>query len=378
MTLFGRLWDLVVTVILLFLMALGYALWLVLFPFYRGKTVFRVMLIFILALALLAGGALFLFLKKVSLPRQGAPQVESVVMIEKGATVRNIGDQLKRSRIIDSPLQFRVLCILKGETRKLKAGRYKFTNEMSVNDILLALSRGRVYDNTVLIPEGLPSWEIASILFRAIGLDSAAFLHRVNDSAFAESLGVSAPSMEGYLFPDTYTFRWDAGLDDVLREMVGRFNQEFAGVFVKNATTERYSRHQIVIMASIVEGEAAVNREGPMISGVFYNRLNKNMRLGADPTICYAVHKFGKPLTKSDLQVNSPYNTRLYPGLPPGPILNPGRASLAAAVSPAETRMLYFVAKDDGSRRHYFTATHQEHLRMKQRARETREKPDAP
>jgi len=348
MLLFGRIWDLLVTVVLFFLMILGYALWIVLFPFYRGGIIFRIILVLILVIALSAGGIFFAFLKDVSHPRSGSPKVESVVIIEKGSTLHNISTLLQYHRIIDSPLQFKVLSILKGETRKLKAGRYKFTNEMSVSEILASLSKGTVFNNVIMIPEGVPSWEIASIFAHGIGIDSAVFLRRVNDRAFAESLGVFAPCLEGYLFPDTYVLRWDAGVDDIIREMVAHFNRVYAKNYVRNSVTERYSRHQIVIMASIVEGEAAVNTERPLIAGVFYNRLKKRIPLGADPTICYAVHKFGRPLTKSDLQVNSPYNTRLFPDLPPGPILNPGEASLVAALNPAQTDMLYFVAKDDG------------------------------
>jgi UPF0755 protein len=160
---------------------------------------------------------------------------------------------------------------------------------------------------------------------------------------------------------------------DIIRIMVNKFHEVYGRLNRKNPVTRKYSRHQIVVMASIVEGEAAVAHERSLIAGVFYNRIEKGINLWADPTIRYALRKFQGPLTKSDLAVRSPYNTRIYPGLPPGPICNPGEGALKAAADPAQTDKLYFVAKYDGSREHYFTASNREHVQMKRVSRRNQE-----
>lgn len=374
MLLLGRLWDLCLSAMLFLLMLLGYALYLVLFPFYRCRKVVLWIVALLVIIAGLGIGGYCFFIRMVSQPRSRAALVESIIIVERGSSLSKITRQLLEHRIIDSPLQMKVFSIMKGETRHLKAGRYKFNNRMAVKDIVSALSNGSTYNNVVLVPEGFPSWEIASLLHKSMEIDSAEFMRLAMDTTFAGSLGITGNTLEGYLFPDTYVFSWEAKPKDIIIEMVQRFNDVFTKQFIRNSVTGRFSKHQIVTMASIVEGEAMVDSERPLIAGVFYNRLKKRMPLGADPTVCYVVRKYGQPLTKKDLQIESPYNTRRYVGLPPGPILNPGAASLAAAINPAETAMLYFVAKDDGSREHFFTATNGEHVRMKQVAKMNRER----
>jgi UPF0755 protein len=154
--------------------------------------------------------------------------------------------------------------------------------------------------------------------------------------------------------------------------MVQRFNEVYEKCYTQNDITVKYEKKEIVTMASIIEGEAMVAHERPLIAGVFYSRLAKSMPLGADPTIRFALKKYKQPLTRRDLKVDSPYNTRIHTQLPPGPIGNPGASSLQAAMHPSKTSLLYFVAKEDGSREHYFTATNRQHEKMKQRARTNR------
>ncbi len=372
MRILGRLWDLFTTLILFILMIMGYALYVILYPFYGGKRFLKYIVVTIIFLLLAGGVAYHIFIKSVTTQRNPNPITESVVIIERGATLEKIVSMLTHYRIIDSPLQFKILSILKGDTRKLKAGRYKLSNRMSVSEIVSNLAKGNVYNNTVLIPEGLPSWEIASLLSRNIGMDSSAFIRLVHDSAFAKTLSVDAGNLEGYLYPDTYIFPWSASPSEIIREMVRHSNEVYARNYKVNSITSKYSRHQILTMASIVEAEAAVDSERVLIAGVFYNRLRKKMPLGADPTVCFVQRKFGQKLLKKDLLVESPYNTRKFPNLPPGPIVNPGEASISAAINPAKTDMLYFVAKDDGSWEHYFTSNQVDHIKMKQLACETR------
>jgi len=183
------------------------------------------------------------------------------------------------------------------------------------------------------------------------------------------ALGISAASLEGYLFPDTYRFSPDAGCRDVIERMVHRFHSVYESIPFDSGIEQEYTRHQIVTMASIVEKEATVAGERPRIAGVFFNRLRKGYPLGADPTVRYALRKFSGPLRVSELKTPSPYNTRRFAGLPPGPICSPGRGSLNAAASPLETRELYFVAKWDGSGEHDFSKTNAEHERKKKAIR---------
>jgi UPF0755 protein len=361
------------TVLLFTLMLVGYGVYAVLYPFYRGRTAVKILAGFIAVLVIGLGAAAALFFYQANRPQTTRPFFESVFVIEKGATLRSITDTLIKYRIVESPLHFRLLAIFNGASRKLKAGRYKLSSRMSLEEVLDHIVSGSTYHNVVTISEGSVSWEIAAMLSRKMDLDSAAFIQLCAHRPFIQSLGLDAENLEGYLFPDTYELSWHMSPSDIIRIMIEKFHKVYGRLNRKNPVTRKYSRHQVVIMASIVEGEAAVAHERPLIAGVFYNRLRKGIHLGADPTIRYALRKFQGPLTKSDLAARSPYNTRIYPGLPPGPICNPGEGALTAAADPAQTDKLYFVAKYDGSREHYFTASNREHVQMKRVSRRNQE-----
>ena len=209
--------------------------------------------------------------------------------------------------------------------------------------------------------------QIAGVLQKAIEIDSARFVTLAQNPGFFGKLGVHAPSLEGYLFPDTYRFYWQTPEEKILETMVKRFHQVFADSLKQRATQLRMSVHQVLTLASIIEKEAQVPLERPLISGVFHRRLKLGMPLQADPTVIYALGGRKRRLSKADTRVNSPYNTYLHRGLPPGPICNPGRDSILAALYPVKVDYLYFVAKGDGT--HIFTKSLNSHINAKNRIR---------
>lgn len=366
----NRIVDLLVLLLIFVLMVCGFILYAVLFPFFRIKLFLKLFFVVAGFSLLLAVAGWFLIMADATKEREG-PLVETVFIVERGSTLTRVSQLLHNLGIIESPLQFQILAALRGESTKIKAGRYRFSSRMAVADILGSLSRGTTYNNSVVITEGATSWQIASIMRAKLDMDSSEIIGLINDSVFAKSLGVEATSLEGYLFPDTYWIPWNASSEAALRQMVNRFMEVYSRVHKVNDLTKKYTRHELVTMASIIEAEAVIKEEREIISGVFYNRLRKRMPLGADPTVCYAFRKTGPQLTKSDLSRDHPYNTRVRRGLPPGPIGSPGEASLRAAISPASTPFLYFVARYDGTNGHYFTTTYEEHLVMKRLAEET-------
>jgi UPF0755 protein len=179
---------------------------------------------------------------------------------------------------------------------------------------------------------------------------------------------LQARDAEGYLFPDTYIFPWRITEADILRTMSNRFQEVLSELLVGSDSLKIMNPHRLVTLASIVEKEAAVNSEKKLIAGVFTNRLRLGWPLGADPTTRFALKKLTGPISAADLNENSPYNTRRFVGLPPGPVCNPGREALLAALRPQKTRMMFFVAKNDGSRQHYFSASNEEHNAYKIKA----------
>jgi UPF0755 protein len=236
------------------------------------------------------------------------------------------------------------------------------------------LTSGKMATQVITIPEGKASWEIYSILKARFPLDSLRFDSLVHSAEFAAACHIAAPDLEGYLFPDTYVLPWRITERDVIKVMVKHF-LAVAGQFDLNTPMyQKYGQRGWLTLASIVEKEAAVRTEQDLIAGVFYNRLVQGWSLGADPTVRFAVRKPTGPLYVSDLNSDSPYNTRKFTGLPPGPICNPGRGALRAALNPMRTDKMYFVAKDDGSREHFFSTDNSAHVKYKDVAAANRQK----
>lgn len=364
-------YDAFLAVLFFGLMVLGYGVYSFLYPFYRFGRVFRIicLLFFTFAFMLLAGYLLMNY--EARQKRTDRDYSETILRVNKGSTLDDITALLTQYGIIDAPLQFKLVAALKGASKRMKAGSYVFNTQMSIQEIIDRIATGKTFSTRISIPEGSTSFQIAALLQERLGVDSAAFMAAVNDTVLAASLGIRSPSLEGFLFPETYRFEWRADPRFIAAAMVRRFGEVWYRNQPPHLSVRRYRREQIVTMASIVEAEAIVASERPLIAGVFYNRLKKGMPLGADPTVRYALQKYaGRQLTKSDLAVASPYNTRKFKGLPPGPIGNPGEAAIWAALNPIVTPMLYFVAKYDGTYGHYFSATHEEHTRSKKQSRE--------
>jgi UPF0755 protein len=291
----------------------------------------------------------------------GAPTVKLVV--PPGASAEAIGRLLEAQGLVRHPLVFRVLVRSRGLGGQLKAGEYALDGPLSLEDVVELLARGEVVRNEVTIPEGRTLQETAALAARE-GVDLADFLETARDPELIRDLDPEATDLEGYLFPDTYHIPLTPDpARGLVRRMVQRFREVIAPVESRIAEKELTVR-RVVILASLVELETAAVEERPRIAAVFLNRLRRRMLLQTDPTIIYALKKeerWDGNIRRRDLEMDSPYNTYRYPGLPPGPIGSPGREAILAVLDPAETRDLYFVSRNDGT--HQFSESLTEHNR---------------
>jgi UPF0755 protein len=249
--------------------------------------------------------------------------------------------------------------MLRGRDRALMPGTYVLRSGQSYGAILRDLTEGRGLVHTVTVPEGFALSTILPLLSRTLELSRDSLDAVVRDSALRAELGVPTRTLEGYLFPDTYSFPAGTSARDVVRAMVRRFEQAWLPEWDARLAELGTTRHEIVTLASIVEKEARLAEERPVIAAVYRNRLRIGMALQADPTVQYALGRHTARVLYKDLEIDSPYNTYKYPGLPPGPIASPGAASLEATLYPADVRYLYFVAHPDGH--HEFRETFGQH-----------------
>ncbi len=286
------------------------------------------------------------------------PSREQMVQLKSGSSARHIAIDLEKAGIVRNRYAFLLWHSLHGR-KPLKAGEYSFDHPAKVGEVYDRIARGDIYVHLLVVPEGFNMFDIAGAIEDA-GLGSREdFLHVARtDTALVRDLDPQAPSLEGYLFPDTYRFTRTQSFHDMAAAMVHRFRQE-----AREAGLSQ-DFHDIVTMASIVERETGAAEERPQVASVFYNRMSQNMVLATDPTVIYAAllnNRYRGTIYQSDLHFDSPYNTYRNAGLPPGPICNPGRASLQAAMHPASTRYLYFVSDNKGH--HNFSRTPAEHAR---------------
>jgi UPF0755 protein len=288
----------------------------------------------------------------------------ATVVVEPGTPVRALAARLEEEGVIESALLFELWIRASGKAGSIQAGTYEIPAGLSLPGVVETLVLGRTQLASVTIPEGLRLEQQAGVAARALGIDSAAFVAAATDSLLADSLGIEAPTLEGYLFPETY--RVDPATDarELVRLMVGEFRRTFGGEWRERAEELGRSVGEIVTLASIVEEEARVKEERPVIAGVYWNRLRIGMKLEADPTVQYALGAHRQRVLYRDLEIDSPYNTYLYPGLPPGPIASPGRASLEATLYPDSVPFLFFFATGEGGR-HTFSETFAEHNRKR-------------
>jgi len=298
------------------------------------------------------------------LPAGPFPAAERVtILIERRESVRAVATDLQRDGVIHSPFGFLVLARLMNLDRHIKAGQYAFRLGITVPALLRALDRGMYGLDLLTIPEGLTLIEISSLLSERLGVRASTIDSLAHDPALLDSLRVPAPSLEGYLAPDSYEWLPGTSPEVVLRTMVEhtreRVQRAAAGC---DSLPLGFDTHRVLTLASIVEAEAQSASERPRIARVYLNRLVRSMRLQADPTVGYALGRNPRSkLTLRDLRVESAYNTYLHEGLPPGPICAPGFASIEAVVRAApQSNELYFVARGDGH--HLFASTYAQHL----------------
>lgn len=303
-------------------------------------------------------------------PAPGIASGPRTVEIAPHLGLAGVAQALADAGVIRSSLAFMALAVVRGTARSLKAGEYEVPQGADSLAVLALLESGRVVRHPVLLREGATVEELARTL-EEHRLGRADDVRRAaRDQALLRVLDVAAPSLEGYLFPDTYLLVRGMTAEDILTRMVARLRERVGTDLLARARERDLSLHQLLTLASIVEREAVDPAEMPVIAAVFWNRMRRDMPLQADPTVQYAVGKDGRALTRDDLQVDSPYNTYRYPGLPPGPIGSAGRAAIEAVINPAEVDYLYFVAIDD--RRHHFSSTLAQHNLAVERYRRAR------
>lgn len=289
-----------------------------------------------------------------------AERAVRTVHIERGMSFRLVAEELERAGVVRDADSFSFAARLLGAYKKVKAGEYDFTTDMTPMEVLERLVKGRVNKYFITIPEGHNVKEVAEALKAARLVEAEVFVARAMDPALAASLGLEGPSLEGYLFPDTYEFTRGMSADDMIARMAGRFKKVYSE-FEHEASARGMSMRKAVTLASIIEKETGSADEREIISAVFHNRLRKGIRLQSDPTVIYGIPEFDGNIRKKHLSIKSPYNTYAIYGLPPGPIANPGRKAISAALRPAKADYLYFVSKNDGT--HYFSRTLAEHNR---------------
>lgn len=318
------------------------------------------LIVLITAVILCAGGWFYLFMTSAVKPSE--PQI---IDISPGSPFSRVALLLEDKGIISDAQRFILLARWQSATEKIHAGEYLFETASLPGDVLDRLVAGDVRKIWVTIPEGLNLVEIADRIETAGIGSKESVLEQCYSPSFIHELGVRAESLEGYLFPETYTVTPSTTVSQLLRAMVGQLEEHLSSDLLADAKQLDMTRHQLLTMASIIQKEAGNNEEMPMISAVFHNRLQRGIALQADPTVIYGIKNFDGNLTRKHLETPTPYNTYQKRGLPPGPIASPGRDAIYAAVYPAESSALYFVSRGDGT--HEFSKTLREHNRAVQR-----------
>jgi UPF0755 protein len=292
--------------------------------------------------------------------------------VNKGNNLHQVVFKLKEQKIFIQPTFFLTYAELFKIDRRIHVGKYDLNKGITLAELTEKLTTGKGSSLDVTIPEGLNFKQIAGILKNQAGVDSAGFVEVASDTSFIGELNLDAPNLEGYLFPNTYKLYWGMEPEDVAKIMVKELSNILGDSLIRRMEQINFSLYQVLTLASLIEAEAQNPEERPIISAVYHNRLNKNMLLQCDPTVIYALPDLDRPLVLKDLEIDSPYNTYKYTGLPPGPINNPGKASILAALYPANVDLLYFVAKGDGS--HIFSSTLEEHSLAKMKIKRENKK----
>ncbi|MEN6520635.1 MAG: endolytic transglycosylase MltG [Armatimonadota bacterium] len=330
-------------------------------------------LITLLVLIVLVLGSLFYLGAPV-----GGSTAPVMVIVPKGATAAEVGSRLKETGLVRSALGFSVIARACEEAGKLKPGEYRFNRSMSVRRMLDAMVRGDIAAVWVTVPEGFTAQQLAKRLADKRLVNESEFLTIVTACAgdFKDIVLVPSSGLEGYLFPDTYLVPLNAGSREIVTQMLKAFKSRVADPLSPeieqiaagaDAESKGQALNRIIIVASLIEREARVPKDRALISAVIWNRLRIGMKLDIDATVQYALGEHRERLYNKDLAVESPYNTYTHPGLPPGPIANPGIESIKAALHPEKVDYLYYVARSDGS--HIFSKTLSEHDAARRRVR---------
>jgi len=303
--------------------------------------------------------------------KERQPLVE--VQIPKGASLQQVADTLEKKGLIKNAPIFVLWAKGLGIENKIPSGKFKIPVGLTYAQLANYLTHVKPEFVSVTLIEGWPTKRVLDALSKSLHLDRKKMDSLATDSLFLEQFGIPASSVEGYLLPDTYVFAEGISEEQVMRFLI----EQTLNIFKSDSVQKRMkelglTRHQVLTLASIVEGEAMIDEERPLIASVYLNRLKIGMKLQADPTIQFLLPDGPRRLTYKDLQIDSPYNTYLYRGLPPGPINNPSKASILATLFAAKTNYLYFVARGDGS--HVFTKTAHEHLKAKRKLNKLRKK----
>lgn len=301
-------------------------------------------------------------------PGSGAGTVD--VTVDRGSSADEVARRLHEAGLVEHAWAFALYARLRGAGPGLKAGHYRLRRDASWAAILEAIRSGRVVTHPLTVPPGFTLREIAPRVAELAGVPVDSVLGLGRDTALAAAMNVPGPTLEGYLFPDTYRFASGVSPREALSAMVDRYRAFWGPGRRARLDSVEMTEREVVTLASIVEREARVPGERPIIAGVYVNRLERGMRLQADPTVQFLLERPRERLLYRDIERvgESPYNTYTHAGLPPGPIASPGAASLEAALDPADVPYLYFVARPDGA--HIFTRTHEQHRMAKERVRE--------
>ncbi|MFN2432657.1 MAG: endolytic transglycosylase MltG [Gemmatimonadota bacterium] len=319
-------------------------------------------LVVFLVLALAAAG---LFVRQELQPVGNGPADVVDVEVPRGAPTSSVARLLAERRLIRNPTLFRWLARVRRDAGRIQAGRYAIPRGLHATAVLDLLVEGRTRLARIVVPEGLTAEAAAEVVAGQASFTAEEYLALARDTLLADSLGVPGPAFEGYLFPETYFVDPSISARDFVELQARTFGEVFEPELAVRARAAGFSPRELVTLASIVEAEARVAAERPVISSVYHNRLRRGMPLEADPTVQYALGGHRERVLYEDLEIDSPYNTYRNPGLPPGPIGSPGRASLEAAVEPDSTEYLFFFWIGDSLGTHTFSETYGEHLRKR-------------
>ncbi|MBI9070288.1 MAG: endolytic transglycosylase MltG [Melioribacteraceae bacterium] len=306
------------------------------------------------------GILLFIFFS----PNYYANNNQVLFEIKKGENLNQIIQRLHQDEIIPSKFNMRIASVFYDASHQIKAGKYRIPNGLNYFELVKLFLKGTPEESVrVTIPEGIWQFRLAQIFRKEMDLDSARFIELSKNKSFIKSLGLNCSNLEGYMRPETFDFVKTSSVEEVMRKLVSETNKLFTDSVLVQIKKMGYSKHEILTIASIVEAESNIVDEFGTIAGVYYNRLKRGMKLQADPTVQYLKRKSKRRnrILYKDLEIDSPYNTYKYPGMPPGPINNPSKEAILASINPEKHNLYYFVA--DGKGGHIFAKNYSQHLK---------------